>query len=82
MNTLALVPLDELEALIRNILREELARLQTHDDDRLLTAQQAADFIGTSENAIRIATSRGKIRSRKNGTRVRYLVSDLLEDWS
>ena len=68
--------------MIRDSVREELARLQKPDGDRLLTAKQAAEFLGTTENAIRIATSRGKIPARRNGRRVRYLASELLEGWS
>jgi excisionase family DNA binding protein len=67
---------------IREVLREEVERVAR--PERLLTAREAAEVLGTTENAIRTATSRGKIPAvRRDDVRaVRYRLSDLLEAWT
>lgn len=42
-----------------------------------LTSKDAARYLGTTPNAIRILVCRGKLKSYKLGTALRFRISDL-----
>jgi excisionase family DNA binding protein len=44
-----------------------------------LSTEEAADYLSISPNALRIHVCRGKIRSYKFGSRLRFRISDLRE---
>ncbi len=52
----------ELRALVREIVREELALAQTDNGSPWMTTEQAAELLGTSEAAIHTRLSQGWMR--------------------
>jgi excisionase family DNA binding protein len=47
------------------------------EDGEWLTTEEAASYLGTSANAVRILVCRGKVKTFKLGRRLRFKASDL-----
>jgi predicted DNA-binding transcriptional regulator AlpA len=71
---------DEIGAVVREVVREELLRVP-HDPDRLLTVDEAAQILSMTPNAIRRAVDRGTFPSpvKRLGRRLRFRLGDLLQ---
>ena len=79
----------DLERLIKSAVYEgvdnALAKREAPvDPDSLLTAKQAAALLGMTENAFRVADSRGKYQSlvQADGVSVRWRKRDILATWT
>ena len=68
----------DLDTQIREIVRDELARLPTRDPDALVSVADAARILGLSEGSVRARTLRGTLPARRIGRTLRYRVGDLL----
>jgi excisionase family DNA binding protein len=67
--------LEELEAIVRRVLREELGQRQ---DNGWLDVKAAAEYLGTSVGAVQSATTAGKLPCHRSADgRRRYRRSEL-----
>ncbi|MCC6750427.1 MAG: helix-turn-helix domain-containing protein [Deltaproteobacteria bacterium] len=67
---------DALEELVRRVVREELQAAPLLD--QLLDAEQAAELLGMTRDAVLKAAQRGSLPAVRQGRRVRFRRSDLV----
>lgn len=78
MSALVLTPVADLEALVRRVLREELARVRTEEPrDLPLDTAGAAREAGVTPKTIREWVAAGRLRATKRGRTLRIERADL-----
>jgi excisionase family DNA binding protein len=85
VSALVVIPADELRALLREVVREELplalAQLQPRPDidpDRLVGVAEAADRLGLSTSTVYKRAEACELPSVKDGGRLLFRVADLV----
>jgi excisionase family DNA binding protein len=70
----------DLEAVVREIVREEIGAAQSQPSPWLNVAQ-AAEYLGTTEEAIRGMVKRGQIPVERTPTRRLLFSREALDQW-
>lgn len=83
MNEMSLINRNDLKVLIGEVFQEKLVSFSKWlesmiiDEDRILTRQQTADYLGISISKLGRDTAEGKITAYGLGKRVYYKMSDI-----
>lgn len=83
MNDMVFINRNDLRGLIAEVLQEGLASFskwvesKIQDEDRILTRQQTADYLGISISKLGRDTEEGKIIAHGLGKRIYYKMSDI-----